>query len=368
MKPIMFGYCIKKDRYIYGFAKDFNMLCCWDIECAQLKFLGSIPGENFNTRYLTMKLISDGDDIYIIPYNAEKLWIYNIVSKKWEGIELESGQVKGKFVQAFIYDRVIYMIGHAYKAIVKINLMTKETGYIREPYDIIEQQYNDKVNSLFLCDYSFKDEKTIYLPAYMCGIIFEFDLENESYNTHFLRDEPNGYDVIVRQDGKYWLALRYGGIFICWDGENIVDEFSVRINTQDNRFGCFDGYINGTTVTFYSHTQKMTVSYDFNLHKMMETDNRMVNFCNFDKDNYLLQDSTGVIVCPNERVPERYDVRASDDFLHKTMKRCQDCVTENITLDLSFWLGDHSWQCDRAIGNEKNNIGSKIWEEMKRKN
>lgn len=360
MKQIMFGYCIQKDRCIYGFAKDFNMLCCWDVDRCQLKILGCIPGERFDTRSLSIKLILDGNDIYIIPFSAKKLWVYSIDSEKWESIELKDGKTKCKFMQAFIYGEELYMIGSFYNAIVKVNTITKEIKYIREIYDIIDQKYNNK-NNIFLFDYCFKDEKTIYLPACLYGIVFEFNLENEEICTHFIGDISNGHDIIIKQDERFWLAPRYGGTFICWDGENVVDEFTVRINGQNNRFGGIGGYINGPIITFYSFMHKMTVSYNYKLNEIIETDNKMVYFSDFYNGRLLLQDNVGKILQIENGCSEIYDVRMSENSLREIAKYFPDMARENITLDLDFWLKYFEVRVVRNSDNKKNNIGSKIW-------
>ena len=142
-----------------------------------------------NYDFMTVKKAADV--LYLIPYNADSLFCFSIETEKFTEIGLplskqEKGRA-GKFRKAIYLDDVLYLIGYAFKFIIKMNVQSLDM-------ERIEGFAQD--SSLFAVDAVLID-RDIYIPCCQKNVLIHFNTIDDSWEEIFIEKESKGFYTIA---------------------------------------------------------------------------------------------------------------------------------------------------------------------------
>ena len=112
--------CTQSENDYYFVADELNLLFKLNIKNNQIEIVDSIPEKIVVQKDLMGAICIYGRELYIAPYITQKIWIYNLDTKKWTGLLRKNLEHigAGGMMQAFVYEEKIYMIGTSYPAII----------------------------------------------------------------------------------------------------------------------------------------------------------------------------------------------------------------------------------------------------------
>lgn len=113
------------DNRLYFVPRECPVLCCWDFVSEDFVVLSTIPEEKGTVDRLFNGMCVLNGKLFLAPYNAEKVWIYEIKSNSWSSLLLDGccdSKTNAKFVGCYGCKDYIYLFGYECKNVVRINL------------------------------------------------------------------------------------------------------------------------------------------------------------------------------------------------------------------------------------------------------
>lgn len=188
-----------------------------DLETETVDRVTTFPGipNNIRDSYMGIKKIQN--NIILIPYNTEDIYIYDIEKK--QGRKIVLNKVKNSdmlFSEAVEYKDKLFLIPQCYPALVSLNIDNLE---IHEYEDCIKPFLQSGENiPLFIWAY-LKKGQYLYLASCNNSKIIIFNMEDASFEIKKIGNYLYGY-VNMIFDGKYfWLAAYKENRIVRWREE-----------------------------------------------------------------------------------------------------------------------------------------------------
>jgi hypothetical protein len=112
------------NRELYFVPRECPVICKWDFKSETYEILSEIPDENaLCERLFNGMCILDGK-VVLVPYNAEKIWIFEISEKTWDSISLNnlsSNELGARYVGGKTVGNYAYMFGYESRNILRID-------------------------------------------------------------------------------------------------------------------------------------------------------------------------------------------------------------------------------------------------------
>lgn len=226
---LLFEDCLIDSGKLYFFEKEFNCLAVLDFNIGIVTLLGCIPDEESESERLSVKLIKVEEEIYLIPMNAENIWVYNLNDNTWISVPLglnTKSKVFGKFFQAIQYQEQIYLIGCGYPAIGCLNIKDKSIYYIDYINDKLKKKHDELQDCYIRVDYVQRGSQ-IYFASCISNQILRFEMDTKRYEWIDVGNMSNRYAGIAWDGENFWLAPRRNSTIIKWNGTNKIQEFNL---------------------------------------------------------------------------------------------------------------------------------------------
>lgn len=197
----------------------YNKLYYYDLVQKKVVFFCELGEENIRNRLFCQVLMVNGD-IYLIPFQAEKMYCVNIESKEVEEINLyallEDYDIEKEnlqFLSAHNDNDVIYMVGAKDAIIVSYECKKKEAKL----YDLKDEEIRVTARDTMFCRKSMLREGKIYIP--LCGqnLVVVFELETNSVEAVRVGSDGCRYAAICYDGENFWLAPRENSAIVRWN-------------------------------------------------------------------------------------------------------------------------------------------------------
>lgn len=201
--------CTQVSGVFWAVAKDRNCLISFGMD-GEIREAYKIPQERIDGPYLYSSVQHDGDRLYLIPYKAEALAIFDLKSKTFRKLRLPKlpspEPVHDKFFGSVLHNRGIYMIPSWYPALVHLNCATEELTF-----------YTVSENSPFSLHGSVLLENRLLIAAASSNHVHIMDLETGERKTRSVGIEGDTYACMAGNDRKMILCSHAGRKLLCWD-------------------------------------------------------------------------------------------------------------------------------------------------------
>ncbi len=194
---------------IYFFPEAYNQLYSFNIKKGLIDSLGRIPWEKENENRLIEKIVRIKNTLYLIPFNAKYLSLYNIDTHTFDKIDIRKDRIKGVFGDGFSVDDYLYIIGGSAPCILKVDIINKRVDKFDKWTEDVKNLIFDKSDGYFRSQGILYDDKFI-TPFCNANAIMVFYYRTMKYEIIKLDDENNGYSGITSCSDGYWLAPRKG--------------------------------------------------------------------------------------------------------------------------------------------------------------
>lgn len=152
------------------------------------------------------------DSIYCFPDCGKQIWVYDILKKTWQKIEIEN--LKGKrwgIMNAFLCENHFFAVSICQKKIIEIDALKKQ---VINCYPIFSDM-EDKMG--WEC---IEVENGIYCVSRVSNVVCRFDMQTKRIDYYELSGiEGKGFHTICFSDGKFWLSGNQK-TFVVWDKKN----------------------------------------------------------------------------------------------------------------------------------------------------
>jgi hypothetical protein len=352
------------ENKIYFASREMNMVYSLDLDSHIIDVLESPPEERTFQSGLYGNIVYICGKLVLVPFNAEKIWIYDLSEGSWHGIALgEIGKKPYKFLGAAVYDEYVYMLGYHYLGIIRLNIHTSTIEIIKLPY-------KECGDGLFFIDCIKKDE-WLYTPVMLENKVLKLNLGTGEYKMISVGDSKNRY-VGIGWDGEwFWLPPRRNGSYVLWDGADQVREYAL-----PGEFTAGHDYFWGSSVmqeqVVFSGVTGMSLVFQKNVPEKPSIMKKNIMFVvKIDDDNFIFQDDKGKLFIKSKDQIKEFEYFGDSQIWDSLMKaglsekgksRKIELIHESVMFSLEKWTAYLPYRENAA---DSANVGNSIYEQMK---
>ncbi len=369
--------CTYWEGKLYCIAGDFNLLFSIDTKDGTVELIDTVPQTNLLSPFSRGHIVIHNNKLIIPPDKSGKIWIYNLLSKRWSNIPVEKRNTlygSGVFFQAYIYDNNLFLIGGDYPAILCLNPENQTCDYIEEPYQDITDRHHDIDFSYFrLQGVSLKN--TLYLASCLDNYVLKFDMQTKKHQWIKVGDDSYVYSEITWDGNNFWLSPRINSDIVKWDGKDktkilpMPDKLRSCLNLYTWTAGC-----DGDHVIFpcISHPKSIIIDTQKDTFEFLEQ--QYILYTRLDNGMVISQTKEGELSIKTDSTTQTYnpsiDIKQLNHFYEKhnlsvfeggTMY--QEAPAPSL-LSLKNYLDSINPAAQRKPKTERQ-VGKTIWETIK---
>lgn len=227
------------ENYIYGAGREINSIFEINLENKKMNIITQIPKENLLEERLYNGMSADKKHLLLVPYNAERVWIYEFATEQWESVDISgivNPKLKGKFVGGEIVEEKAFIFGYNYRGILMINLKTKEVAELFATDD--RKKYSFWAQNIVIL------EDKILAVCLQENKIISINTKNNIYHVFTvkgLEDPLENGNCGLTYDGKdFYIIKHHGNLIYKWNGSNVAMPLAI-----DSFFNTKNPYFNG---------------------------------------------------------------------------------------------------------------------------
>ena len=335
------------DNQVYLVSADVNMIYTLNLDSYEISFFENLPDEEFWRAQLYGDIIYYEDQLILVPLMASKIWIYDIKQNIWTGIELSAAEqkLKYKFWGGVLFGDCVYMFGHYYMGVLKLNLKNNTIERINDSFkkEVDEKQIKDGMfnRNIVLMD------GCIYTPFLPTNKIFRWNLVSGKYDFIEVGSKDNRYSGIVWDGKTFWLPPRKNNRYVRWDGKKEYIEYDLPQEFQKDSY-YFDGAYKVGQQIIFSGFDSFSVQFDIDRPHIGEVIEKGFLFMiNIDDKRLIGQDTLGNWFIKREETYLEINSQIDDNKLQKIVfnelmksRGLQEAgvITENQVISLETWI------------------------------
>lgn len=313
---------LKVDECFYYAAAELNLLCKYDLKKRKASIVSKIGKDSVFIKRAYRKLLLWRNKIVFIPYMGNKICLYNLQDCSWDEIIIRNQDIPYKFGIAEIYEDNIYVFGHYYPDLLKINLLNR-----------IVQAYNlFKNNSDFKIYFGLQgtlENNFLYVPLCRKKEIFCLNMANGEFKFFTLNMNAKGITGICNQNGVFWGLDRSGSSIICWDKNFRCKEYDINRIFQFGDRDIFTTIIKcGNTIVVGSSTRRDILCIKNEVIQAIQTDSPLLQIDNFDEYKNFMVTLDGKVVFYDE------DFNKKDQLLLEFNKKDLDIYIKEYEISI----------------------------------
>ncbi|WP_026663144.1 hypothetical protein [Butyrivibrio proteoclasticus] len=285
--------------YIFFMLRKGASLFSYKIGASEAAEIGTVSWDNRNKERLYEKIIYYKGKLFLIPFLAEYLTIYDIEKKEFSRLNIKNGDKDIFFTSAYICQNCVIILGSRVLVICE-----NEDGYlIREIDDwlkpVSEYVFNDR-DVYFRGQAIYQNDKML-IPFRNANALLELDIKNMQSKVHVLGKEALGYSgITLMADGMYCLSPKATGSFclVLDKSYRIVEKIELKsVSKPVTILGI--GADNNKLIVYTSFTNEMHDKYIIKKELLVECDRELITF---DLDNLSLCVSNKNVIVYNSPI------------------------------------------------------------------
>ncbi len=227
----------EKEGYLYCVGLEMSILFKVNLETIHVESILNLPDEDRLTPRLYNGIAIEDEKMILVPYNAQKLWIYDFVCGNWTGISMDKildSEMGAKFVGGVLKEGKAYLFGYNYPGILVVDINTFEM------FNLLEKEKLEKKAFWGKSIANVGDE--LYIPCRFNNEVVCINLKEATYKKIALNDiktESEITNTAIAHDGKDFFIMPYNGnYFYKWElnGEVKKIEIDPVFDTKINSF------------------------------------------------------------------------------------------------------------------------------------
>lgn len=213
MESINFISVVKNKDKIWGIKSCDPYLYCIEEGEYAVKQYCKLYDEEDNKEYGCGLIVSE-DTLFVLPCRGKpllQLFFKDFTIKRFNipAVNYYIGTSKFDFLSGYVNGEFIFLFGHAYPGIVKVNLLTGEIIIFSEWVQKCLDDINDKHDGFFHVQYTVIDDK-VYLPFLNMNAVLCFSPQEESIEIIYFGGNTQRYITSECDGANLWLFPRDG--------------------------------------------------------------------------------------------------------------------------------------------------------------
>lgn len=184
-----------------------QLLCKCNLKDNKVEVVAEVPEVAQAEYFRYVNIVNYEDKIILVPYRADALCIYDMVTKSFVKHYFKDEFVNNCFGRAVLYKHYLFLTPMDYPAIVRYDILTGDFEYYYQCItDALELIGEPKQGSPFVWAVSnFEDE--LYVGSVWSNVIIKFNMETSQYMVSKVGKETNTYRGMAADDKYCWLIL-----------------------------------------------------------------------------------------------------------------------------------------------------------------
>lgn len=214
-------------------AKDYNAIYVLDLSTEELIWKGQVPFEPVDGINLYENILYWEGKIFLIPYFAHTLAVYDIAAGDFKKIDLPGAEAGKKcFLRtACIYCDELFVFPMYDTSIIKIDLKSFQIKLIDQWAVEIAPHLLKKTNPMYFSAHRVVIQKDkIFVPFHHAHGVLELNCKTMETHIHMLEGAKQktdyGYGEICEDKENFWLSPAIsGGMAVRWNPQNGRKDF-----------------------------------------------------------------------------------------------------------------------------------------------
>lgn len=217
---------------------NFSILYCMNLLTGEIEKEYRIPIFS-DKKYQYRRMVEYGKCLVLVPYNSAFILIFDTEGEVFYEIEVEDtysdNSMQMLFTDGLIYDNEILLIPARYKAIVVLDMATKNLFYYPEAMREVCNQSVKRNRHLLSGDYGRKDDN-IFFPMWQTNSILVFSMLTKESMIVCIEDKKEGLYAICINDTEIIVSSReMNNVYRLDLTGALVEQVSIELESKGKR-------------------------------------------------------------------------------------------------------------------------------------
>lgn len=232
----LFSTCAYINKKIFAFTSFKRLPIVIDLKSKEIDLLENI--QEYDSTFMADFMINDGDDIYVLELNGNRIMKYNVVNRKCKYFDISCGKREWDNFATFAKcGENIYIFPLYINEIIKVNFETgkihRDKGLYLDLRNYVEQEQEIKY---FYC--GCKVGKIMWLFQRQGNLVVAYNMENDTWKKYKLSVKINNCVHVVRHNGMMYI-LSGEGLVYCWNMTDDPVELIADCSNEEANFNTF---------------------------------------------------------------------------------------------------------------------------------
>ncbi len=216
---------VKKGTDIWFAAGNYNGIYKFDTINGKVKRIATFPCESIAKSWAFRKVGLWKENLLFLPAYADAVYLYDMENGEFDRIdildeeELSEYQEKCKFQCFEMYGDWLYLIGHEYHGIIKVNLTSRQVEKINKFPDEAFISNIEPGKPCFGTE-MVAENNIIYITCISSNKVLMLDMKNDSIKVIEVGNDKNKYNGICKIGNAYYLKICDNGNIVRWEYGN----------------------------------------------------------------------------------------------------------------------------------------------------
>ncbi|MCI9217438.1 hypothetical protein AALA78_00460 [Lachnospiraceae bacterium 42-17] len=174
-----------------------------------------IPNENDSSN-LYSDILTNGNELYLVPRNAKEIAVFNIKDKRFTKIPLCGPQTKNKFSKGYLYENKVYFVPRMYEKMVILSCEEARLYYNKELVDELKK-ITGIPDVLAVANGSRLIGESLYIAAPNKPCLLEYNIKTQESIIHKIPGTVSGFCCIEKVSDKIVLGSVGRCELIIWE-------------------------------------------------------------------------------------------------------------------------------------------------------
>ncbi len=237
---IIGGYVDQEEKLWFCPLK-LNSLFSYDLNTGELSWKGRIPGEPIFKQALYRNCVRCNNKVYLVPYTASEIAIYDINTKEIKKLKVEDYGVKNnRYSCAAVYGNMIFMFGDKTPCTLIINTDTDEVSYFEKMHNELDSIKNKDIG-FYISRSLIIEENLCYFIGAEANVLVIFNMDTMEYEFVPLGESEGSYNNLYKMNDDIYLIPGRNNRFAVWNIKNkTLNEIGEKVEGSAQYFATYE--------------------------------------------------------------------------------------------------------------------------------
>lgn len=211
INSLSFSDCLVENKAAWFVPRQMNALCKLDVDKGAIDIVAGLPGNTRDLPIPYLDVIKIKEKIYLLPYNADSLLIYDLEKKLVERVKIPETD-KESFDRMIHYQDYLFLKPKCYPSLVRYDLRDGTLIYYR---DCLKPFLRKDGEPMFMWAVAQRDN-ILLLGSAQQNKVLAFNMDNGRHKVHTVGKAGNSYFSMAFDGKDYWLTQGKKSAIVRW--------------------------------------------------------------------------------------------------------------------------------------------------------